>query len=291
VDPVHKRKALRGKLLNLIHAYRDDGPMAGVTRWKPRRVYCTNQPDHTDQPGQLFVVKFLQGQPGAAALISEVVATSLLRFAGFQTLDPFVVGVSDGFAQSCNASSDYPYRVVSGLHFGTMHRDDVEAGPPLVYDDLAKPSEVVELWVADTWLSNIDRQVDGNTLLKVTTSGKFRLIAADQSDCFCGAVSFCSDQMERRMCTARTAPSIQCLAQVLFNHGGPGLIRTAIQRVRSCVPLINNVINLVPEEWWNISRIDPERVRRVLENRAGHLEQILHPDQWEVPHGGTALFI
>lgn len=277
--------------MNLVHAYRDDGPMAGVTRWKPRRVYCTNEPDHTDQPGQLFVVKFLQGQPGAAALISEVVATTLIRFTGFQTLDPFVVRVSDGFAQSCNASTDYPYRVVTGLHFGTLHRDDVEAGPPLGYDDLAKPSEVVDLWVADTWLSNIDRDVDGNTLLKVAASKRFRLIASDQSDCFCGAASFCADQMEERMNTRGTAPSIQCLAEVLFHHGGPGLIRAAIQRVRSCVPRINDALNLVPGEWWNISRIDPNRVRRALENRAGRLEQIIGPDQWEVPHGGTALFI
>ena len=265
--------------------------MAGVTRWKPRRVYCTDDQNHTDQPGQLFVVKFLQGQPGAAALISEVVATALLRFADFQTLDPFIVGVSDGYAHSCNTSSDYPYPVVRGLHFGTLHRDDVEAGPPSGYDDLAKPSDVADLWVADTWLSNIDRDVDGNTLLKVTASRKFRVIASDQSDCFCGAAVFCSEQMEERMSTSRRAPSIQCLTEVLYRHGGPGLIRSAIQRVRSCVPRINEALHLVPGEWWNISRIDPGRVRRVLENRAGRLEQILNPEQWEVPNGGAALLI
>lgn len=277
--------------MNLVHAYRDDGPMAGVTRWKPRRVYCTNDQNHTDPPGQLLVVKFLQGQPGAAALISEVVATNLLRFADFPTLDPFIVRVSDGYAQSCNASSDYPYLVVTGLHFGTLHRADVEAGPPLGYDDLAKPSEVVDLWVADTWLSNIDRDVDGNTLLKLTSSQKFRVIASDQSDCFCGAAVFCSEQMEGRMSTSRRAPSIQCLIEVLYRNGGPGLIRSAIQRVRSCVPRINEALNLVPREWWNISRIDPNRVRSALENRAGRLGQILDPDQWEVQDGGATLLI
>ena len=265
--------------------------MVGVTRWKPRRVYCTREADHTDQPGQLYVVKFQQGQAGAAALISEVVATSLLGSAGFQTLAPHIVGASDGFARSCNAKSDFPYRVVHGIHYGTVYRDDVEAGPPLGYDDLASPVEVVHLWVADTWLANIDRQVEGNTLLKVSNTGKFHLIASDQSDCFCGALVFCSENFEQIIAHRGPASHIPLLQEVLFRHGGPVAIREGIRRIRSCIPAINGALGLVPNEWWRISGIDHQTLSRALHARADRLEQIVRPDQWEVLHGGTIISV
>ncbi len=278
-------------MLPIVHAYRDDGPMVGVTRWKPRKVYCTRDPEHADQPGQRCVVKFQQGREGVAALISEVVATTLLASAGFQTLNPVVVGASDGFARSCNANSEFPYRVIQGIHYGTPYRDDVVAGPPLRYHDLVSPVEVVHLWVADTWLANIDREVEGNTLLRVSSSGKFHLIASDQSDCFCGASTFCSDNFERTMVDRGTASGIPCLQDVLFHNGGPVAIRAGIRRVRSCVPGIGNVLSLIPGEWWQRSGIDHQAVSRILEIRADRLEQIMRPDHWEVPHGGTTISI
>jgi len=48
------------------------------------------------------------------------------------------------------------------------------------------PARLLHLWVLDTWFNNIDRELHGNTLLEVAR-GQFDLIAADQSDCFCGA--------------------------------------------------------------------------------------------------------
>jgi len=56
-----------------VYAYRDNGPMLAFSRWKPRRVFCTGKPDHSDQPPVEHVVKFRQGAPGTAALISEIV--------------------------------------------------------------------------------------------------------------------------------------------------------------------------------------------------------------------------
>jgi hypothetical protein len=273
----------------VLHAYRDDGPMSVKTRWRPRRVFCTLASDHGDQPGQLFVVKFQQGQSGAAALVSEIVCTTLLSRAGFQTLDWRLVQASSGFANSCNVTSNFPYPIREGVHFGTLLRDDVEAGPPLSYDDLAKPRDIIDLWVMDTWLGNIDRDVDGNTLLKVTASGKFQVIASDQSDCFCGASTFSSSDFERIYAGSGTARSVAFLANVIFQSGGSGAITEGIRRARGCVPQVGEVFELVPNELWVNSGLNHRTIQRAMQARAERLEQILRPDQWEVPYGGALI--
>ena len=59
----------------------------------------TLRANHADEPGNLYVVKFLQGQTGAAALISEVICTSLYRLAGLATLDPVIICAQVGVLQ------------------------------------------------------------------------------------------------------------------------------------------------------------------------------------------------
>ncbi len=44
--------------MKTVHAYRDNGWMSRLTRWKPRRVYCTDDANHRDEPGVEHVVKF-----------------------------------------------------------------------------------------------------------------------------------------------------------------------------------------------------------------------------------------
>lgn len=274
-----------------MYAYRDDGPQSEVTRWKPRRVSCTLQANHADQPGNLYVVKFLQGQTGAAALISEVVSTSLYRSAGLATLDPVIVRASGAFAASFVGNTTMPYTIVSGDHFGTLHRNDVEAGPPPRYDYLADPAEIIRLWVFDTWVNDIDRERDGNILLTAAGSSKFGIIAADQSDCFCGAATFCSGDFVRRMLGARQAPSISFLPTVIFNNGGPSAIREAISEVQGSIKHIRSALSLVPQPWWGASGIDPNRIENVLISRAQRLESILKPDDWVIRDANKALLL
>jgi len=69
--------------LQTVYAYRDAGWMSEKTRWKPRRVFCTDLADHSDRPGVEHVVKFRQAAAGAAALVSEVLCTKLLRSVGY----------------------------------------------------------------------------------------------------------------------------------------------------------------------------------------------------------------
>jgi hypothetical protein len=266
-------------LLPTVYAYSDYGWMNEKTRWKPRRVFCTIRSDHADKPGDLFVVKFLQEQQGAAALISEVVCTSLFRFAGIPTLEPVIVSASDNFAASYRGKSGLPYTVLKGKHFGTAHRGDVEAGPPLSYDEVAEPVQLIRLWVFDTWVSDIDREIQGNILLALSGSG-FKIIAADQSDCFCGSKNFCSREFTKLMSRAGTASSVRFLPTVIQRNGGPTAIRSAIKEVHDCMKHIATVLALVPSSWWRISRIDPSHVEQALISRAQRLEDILKPSQW-----------
>lgn len=137
--------------------------MSRVACWKPRRVFCTEQPDHRDEPGVEYVVKFRQGPVGTAALISEVLCGSLLAAGGIAVLEGVLVAVSGQFAASYATKVEIPFAIDEGLHFGTVLRMDVENGPPLRIDDLAQPRELVDLWAFDSWLCNIDRELDGNT--------------------------------------------------------------------------------------------------------------------------------
>lgn len=275
----------------IVYAYSDYGPMAEMTRWKPRKVFSTVHADHSDRPGDLYVVKFMQGQAGAAALVSEVVCTSLFRLAGLPTLEPVIVRVTESYAASCRRKSEIPYAVVAGEHYGTVHRSDVEDGPPLGYDDLADPIQILWLWVLDTWVNNIDREKNGNILLSVTGSGKFEVIAADQSDCFCGAATFCSPDFSNLMMGKGHAPSIPFWTEVIFKNGKSSAIRAAIERVRRCLSYIPQVIGYVPISWWQVSRIEPKSVEQALISRAGRLEDILKPSQWELPDGDNAIFL
>jgi hypothetical protein len=120
----------------VVHAYRDDGPMSTLTKWKPRRVECTSTPDHQTIPGQMFVVKYACTNEGCACAISELLCTQLLARAGIQTLSPCIVRVNPGFAASCNMKSDFPYPIKEGDHFGTKHLENVEDGPPPSLGDL-----------------------------------------------------------------------------------------------------------------------------------------------------------
>jgi hypothetical protein len=99
-----------------VYAYRDNGPMSLLTRWKPRRVYCTGQADHADAPGVEHVVKFRQGKVGTAALISEILGTQLLAAGGVRVLDSRLVLASEAFAESYKGKTDIPYAVEPGLH-------------------------------------------------------------------------------------------------------------------------------------------------------------------------------
>ena len=120
--------------------------------------------------------------------------------------------------------------------------------------------------------------------MSLSTGGRFRVIAADQSDCFCGASVYCSDGFHEAMRVRRSASSVPLLVDVIFRDSGPPAIRRACAEVRATVPRIQEALELVPPAWWNLSSRRPADVREILEFRASHLEEILNPNQWGVPN-------
>ncbi len=268
-----------------VHAYRDDGPMSLPTKWKPRRVECTKNQNHQDLPGEMFVVKYARGAEGCACAISELVCTQLLKQVGIRTLKPYVVRVSPSFAASCNFKTDFPYSISAGEHFGTLLETDVEDGPPPTINDLRDPWDLVQLWVADTWIGNVDRERNGNILLQHAGNGKFDIIAADQSDCFGGASNLCSQQFTKIYLNRGTASAPKILPTAIAKCGGRPAVAQAITKVESVASILSGVVAGVPAAWLSGAAIQPGMLVNALQTRLSKLTEIVRPSQWEVPNG------
>jgi hypothetical protein len=265
-----------------VFAYRDNGWMSAVTRWKPRRVYCSNELNPTEGSGvEEYVVKFRQGKPGTAAVISEVVGGQLLRAGDMPVLEARLVSASKAFARSCKAKSEIPYPVQPGLHFGTVWRADLQAGPPQRIEQLADPQELVNLWAFDSWLCTTDREVYGNILLQHRGGDRYALIAADQSDCFGGAGAFADGTWKKQLEKPNAAASLDFLDRAIMDLGGAAALRHAIAKVDAAAKQLRTVIALVPPEWWKEAGIDPDEVKNALERRHRKLDSILDLKKWE----------
>jgi hypothetical protein len=271
--------------ISTVYAYRDDGPMSRLTKWKPRRIVCTKTPDHKDLPGNMYVAKYASGRQGSACVISELVCTQLLAKLGLRTLKPFIVTVNSNFAASCTSKFDFPFSVSAGEHFGTLLETDVENGPPSSIDELKDPMELILLWVADTWVGNIDRQVIGNILLQHVGQDKFQIIAADQSDCFGGTSEFCSSDFPKNFLERGRAPAPRILPTAIAKYGGRTAITDAIAKVQTVATEVQAVISTVPSAWWRGAAIQPSLLKEALTARLLRLSSIINPAEWELPDG------
>ena len=259
--------------------------MANWSKWKPRRVECTTTADHGKLPGHMFVVKYAREGEGCACAISELICTQLLAELGIHTLSPFIVEVSTGFAASCNFKSDFPYKIPPGPHFGTLLETDVVDGPPIALDDLSRPFDLVLLWVADTWMGNIDRENHGNTLLRLVGGEKYEIIAADQSDCLCGTSRFCGGEYQEVLLNTGPAPAPRLLAASIYLAGGETGLVDAIERVRRVRDKIPGILLTVPDVWWNRSGIQPRQLTNALCGRSDRLTEVINPGMWGVTDG------
>jgi hypothetical protein len=261
--------------LQTVYADRDDGPMSLLSRWQPRRVFCTEHADHADRPGTLHVVKFRRGPVGTAALISEVVCGHLLEEGGLRVLDRRLVEVSDGLARAFNVNPDRPYEIEPGLHFGTVLRSDVVDGPPLELAELADPQELLDVWAFDTLFCTTDRAVTGNLLLEHDAAGKAHLIPADQSDGFGGAGRFADGTWRNVLdghAAAATVPFYQAAILQLKARG----LEQAIDKVRRAAAHVEEALAQVPPSWWAQAGIDPQEVRDRLGHRSRRLSEFLN---------------
>ena len=174
---LQEKKRLAGNettpALATVYAREDYGVLVAGTRWQPHRVFCTRRP--RGRRGTDYVVKYRRPDPqSAAALISEVVCHALLQRLGIRTLSALLVDVTAAFARASMRQGLVEYEIEAGLHFGTIFRPDVAPAAPetWAWELLADPAELIAIWVADSWLMNLDRGVYGNLLLERAASGK-----------------------------------------------------------------------------------------------------------------------
>lgn len=237
-------------------------------------MFCTENSDHRDRPGIAHVAKFAQGSDGAAALISEVICTKLIAAGGLSVLDGRFVLASPAFA----AANGIEY----GRYYATVRRFDVAAGPPEKLDVLADPREIVDLWALDSWLATTDRNTYGNILLEREDAEHFRVIAADQSDCFGGAGSLASGRWQAVLAKDSPAESVSFLQQAIYQCGRIFALSAAIERVERAAEQLDAAFGLVPQEWWKRAGISrPHEIRDALAARVHRLHDILRVGQWE----------
>lgn len=262
-------------MIPLVHAYRDVGPMMGkMTRWQPRKVYCTASTDHSDLPGELCVVKFCKGRTGAAAMISEVVCHGLFQAAAIPVLDIRLVAVSASFAASWNDTKEVPFKPLpEGRYFGSVHEDNVVPGPPNKLVDVVA-GDLVDIWVFDTLICNLDRNTEGNILLRVSPRKAARCIAADQSDCFCGSESFGNGTFAERM-VARPASECRFAVDAAAKGGGGRAIKRAIDKASAALAALPAIFANVPNEWWAQAGLTAASISQVLNARFEVLAKVL----------------
>jgi hypothetical protein len=276
--------------LPTVYAYTDRGLIMERSKWKPHKVICTLSPEHVDRPGTLYAVKFCTGRSGAAAMISEVVCARLFREAQILTLDTAIVRVSGNFAASWNIGQTAPRIVAGASYFGTVYRTDVASGPPNGLNDVEDPQQLIDIWVMDSLVCNLDRQTEGNALL-MAVRNKFRIIAADHSDCFCGADTFCANDLRQRM-LARPSSEGMFVADAIGVMGGRRAVGQSVDRAIAAIDVIDDACGLVPEEWWEISGIGVQDIHHVLTERAERLATIVNVATWgELNYGDNVPII
>ena len=160
---------------------------------------------------------------------------------------------------------------------------DTESGPPPDYGFMHDPQELVEMWIADCWLMNRDREQDGNMRLALASSGRFSPIAADHSDCFLGAGRFADGSYVSlgRQHGAVPYPATATLVERAVCELGCLRALSLVGRIVAVAKELPQVIGCVPAEWWHQSGVSGMDVVTCLQERAGRMRSIIDIDRLE----------
>lgn len=214
-----------------------------------------------------------------AAMISEVVCRVLFETVGLFVLDAVLVHASQSFADSWNGIA-MPFKIDPGEYFGTLYMEDVIPGPATDFGDVEDPREIVQIWVVDALICNLDRNLWGNVLLKLgTRTQRYRLIPADQSDCFCGSTVFADGSWRSRM-ERQPAVGIELLTEAVAASGGASGIQVAIEKAEAAISQLGKAFDQVPGSWWAKTSIKPEEIEAALWHRARALPNLLSVEKW-----------
>jgi hypothetical protein len=177
------------------------------------------------------------------------------------------------------------YGIPVGDHFGTAYRSDVVPAYPVLrassfWENLAEPRELIAIWVADSWLMNLDRDVYGNLMMEPGAHRKWHLLAADQSDCFLGASTLADGSCFERSRRHGSAAYLPGLEATLLRLGIEPLHEVAAQ-IEGARASVAEAISWVPKEWWLESNVSPQAVAGCLAERAGRIREIIQIEHWE----------
>jgi hypothetical protein len=211
---------------------------------------------------------------------------------GLRTLKPAIVLVGQTLSDGYSEIDDIDNQVPVGEHFGTAYEEWMPVdGKSVPIGLLSRPSDLVDIWVADCILLNVDREVFGNILLE-PVSGKWRAVPADQSDCFGGSSNLASGAFLQISTQTRSVAGLPAVERIILD-GGTKPLHDMVKRAQMATHSLPSVIATVPQYWWSQAGVNSKDVEHCIRDRIDRLSSIIDIDYWEgmanAVTGGTIL--
>ena len=212
--------------------------------------------------------------------------------------EAFSVVVGKQFARDLTVQYDFQEPVQSGRHWGTRLMrhgvQEVEFTAALV-SELADPSGLFRLYLADVILGNPDRRTHGNVLLAHRTSNprRFDLIPIDQSEAFLSPSIMIDSQRLRAHFNSARAEPLDGMESVLLDSG-PSLVETCFADAKRLKDSVGDCLEACHEEWFERASVDPAELEGFLEHRLDTLDILARKKHWlgvaSVDTGGQHVF-
>ena len=249
------------------------------TRWKPVDLVCRRGEEEVT-----VRTKLARDQRSAAVSVAESVSHALLQANGFRMAEAFSVVVGKQFARDLTVQYDFQEPVQSGRHWGTRLMrhgvQEVEFTAALV-SELADPSGLFRLYLADVVLGNPDRRTHGNVLLAHRTSNprRFDLIPIDQSEAFLSPSIMIDSQRLRAHFNSARAEPLDGMESVLLDSG-PSLVETCFADAKKLKDSVGDCLEACHEEWFERASVDPAELEGFLEHRLDTLDILARKKHW-----------
>ena len=262
-----------------VHAVRALSELPMKTRWQPVDLLCRRGEEEVT-----VRTKLARDEESTAVCVAEAVSHALLVAHGFRVAEPFSVIVEEKFARDLTAQYGFEKRVRSGRHWGTrlmVHGvQEIEFTADLV-DDLADPSDLFRLYLADVILGNPDRRTHGNVLLARSDSHapRFDLIPIDQSDSFFHPSAMIQPGRFRNCFGEPKGQMLDGMERVLMERG-PSLVEACFAEAKGLRDRVGDFVGACPDEWIDRAGADPTSLEEFLGHRIDTLETLARKDHW-----------
>jgi len=197
--------------------------------------------------------------------------------------DAYCVTVGPDFASDLTAQYGFDPPVRPGRHWGTKYMQvdvqEVQFQAQMV-DDLARPGDVFDLYLADVALANPDRCTFGNVLLAQRPGGThFDILPIDQSDAFFHP-STMLNAASLRANFDRSGAEILPGAERALLTGGSDMVEAGFSRLTACRDRVGSFVAQGAEEWFDAARVAPELLVEFLEHRVATLDTLGRKAHW-----------